>query len=119
MDLTDQIAAALDALIARGMTPNSNSEVFAALVVAQSLNRIADALEAGGGAQGLPAPSATPAAPKVAPEDRWITDRVPKWADADADGDVLVRNRLTSGGKLRLHVNFMAVYPGTPWWPCC
>ena len=118
MDLTDQIDTALDVLIARGMTPSCNREALAALVVAQSLNRIADALEAAGSVQEPPQPSATPAAPKVAPGGDWITDRAPDKGDADADGDVLVRSR-SWGGNHPLPVNWTAVYPGTPWRPSC
>lgn len=68
MDLTDQIEAAKAALIALGMDPDFSRQALTALVVAQSLNRIAGALEAGGGVQ-EPADR-----PQLFP---WITDHLP------------------------------------------
>jgi hypothetical protein len=89
-----------------------------ALFIAQALDRIADALEAGGGMQGPPQPSATPAAPKVAPGPDWITHRVPTYEDADEDGEVQILTPPVPGERRQpIHVQWASVYPGTPWHP--
>lgn len=114
MDLTNQIKAAKAALIALGINPDFSRQALTALVVAQSLNRIAGALEAGGGVQELPAPPATPAVREVAPKGDWITDRAPDKGDADGQGCVRVRAR---DFRVDLLIQWVYVHPGTPWRP--
>lgn len=47
--------------------------------------------------------------------DRWITDRAPRFADADIDGDVVIKNdNYTEGFEF---TPWQAVSLGEPWVP--
>lgn len=109
MDLVSQLDTAVRAAGAYGLEGQEGL-----LVVAQAVNRIAEALE---GAQEPPAPSGTPAAPEAAPggSKGWITDRAPEEGDGNREDCVEVLPRDAQGGWVNAPVPWSFVYPGTPW----
>ena len=47
----------------------------------------------------------------------WITDRLPTWQDADADGDVKIKRAPDRAPEVSLGwAHYSVIAPGQPWW---
>jgi len=49
-------------------------------------------------------------------DNKWITDRLPTWHDADKDCEVIVPYKQDRGPGDGLYVDYRVVVPGQPWW---